>query len=163
MKDKLPFARDRMVECYFWAIGSVPDPKWDLKAIVELREYLKVCYNHVNEMVEDALNTLGLDILPYIMDQKQNGIMEDTCQQHWMNIFKMHGSQLALQSTGSDKGLICDSWKKLNKLAAGSSLPTGFAETALAMTRCVQRMYQFSDWFGIQSKANKDCLNSCIW
>ncbi|MFQ6658664.1 hypothetical protein Gotur_027821 [Gossypium turneri] len=28
MKDKLPFARDRMVECYFWAIGSVPDPKF---------------------------------------------------------------------------------------------------------------------------------------
>ncbi|MBA0729021.1 hypothetical protein Golax_025981 [Gossypium laxum] len=61
------------------------------------------------------------------------------------------------------KDLICDSWKKLNKLVAGSSLPTGFAETALAMTRCVQRMYQFSDWFGIQSKANKDGLNSCIW
>ncbi|KAG8472610.1 hypothetical protein CXB51_034398 [Gossypium anomalum] len=113
MKDKLPFARDRMVESYFWAMGSVPDPKfskcrinmtkygslvtmlddvydiygsmdelhkyttavkrWDLEAIVELPDYMKVCYkgtyNHVNEMVEDALNTLGLDILPYIKDQ----------------------------------------------------------------------------------------------
>ncbi|MFQ6671286.1 hypothetical protein Gotur_035886 [Gossypium turneri] len=46
----------------------------------------KAMYNHLNEMVEDALNTLGQDILPYIKDQKQNGIMEDTCQQHWRNI-----------------------------------------------------------------------------
>ncbi|MBA0754951.1 hypothetical protein Gogos_021974, partial [Gossypium gossypioides] len=58
------------------------------------------------------------------------------------------------------KDLICDSWKKLNKLVAHSSLPTGFAETALAMVRCVERMYQFGDWFGVQNKANKDCQNS---
>ncbi|XP_022717547.1 probable terpene synthase 9 [Durio zibethinus] len=113
IKEKLPFARDRMVECYFWATGSVPEPqfykcrrnltkfgslttvlddvydiygsmdeldaytnavnRWDLEAMEELPEYMKVCYsamyNHVNEMVEDASNDLGLDILPYIRDQ----------------------------------------------------------------------------------------------
>ncbi|TYG37590.1 hypothetical protein ES288_D13G153600v1 [Gossypium darwinii] len=285
MKDKLPFARDRMLECYFWAMGTVPDPKfskcrrnltkygsiatllddvydtygsmdelhkyttavkrWDLEAIVELPEYMNVCYkamyNHVNEMVEDALNTHGLDILPYIKDQWMcyvqslhvgaewyyGGYMPTTLEEYFKNSWISIGIPLSLayvflamledsnslnqcelqlfeQWSSSDlfylpslitrllddlttsnvemergettnsiqcymiqegvseeeardhiKDLICDSMKKFNKLVAHSSLPTGFAETALAMVRCVQRMYQFGDWFGVQSKANK--------
>ncbi|TYH34864.1 hypothetical protein ES332_D13G154100v1 [Gossypium tomentosum] len=293
MKDKLPFARDRMLECYFWAMGTVPDPKfskcrrnltkygsiatllddvydtygsmdelhkyttavkrWDLEAIVELPEYMNVCYkamyNHVNEMVEDALNTHGLDILPYIKDQWMcyvqslhvgaewyyGGYMPTTLEEYFKNSWISIGIPLSLayvflamledsnslnqcelqlfeQWSSSDlfylpslitrllddlttsnvemergettnsiqcymiqegvseeeardhiKDLICDSMKKFNKLVAHSSLPTGFAETALAMVRCVQRMYQFGDWFGVQSKANKDCQNSLLF
>ncbi|MBA0751705.1 hypothetical protein Gogos_000611 [Gossypium gossypioides] len=137
-------------------------------------------------MVEDALNTLGLNILPYIKDQLVWPTYFLQCLRipaHSINVNCNYSSSGPDGKRGDNKfnpmlhegpvseeeardhikGLICDSWKKLNKLVAGSSLPTGFAETALAMTRCVQRMYQFSDWFGIQSKANKDCLNSCIW
>ncbi|PPD78344.1 hypothetical protein GOBAR_AA32190 [Gossypium barbadense] len=240
MKDKLPFARDRMVECYFLAMGSVPDPKfskcrrnltkfgslatilddvydiygqcisfinaqllWDLEATVELPEYMNVCYkamyNHVNEMVEDALNTLGLDILPYIKDQvriqyanqENTRYMPTTLEAYFKNAWISIGIAVGLayvflvemergETTSSTqcymiqgvsaeeardhiKDLICDSWKKLNKLVAQSSLPTGFAETALAMVRCVQQMYQFGDWFGVQSKANKDCQNSSLF
>ncbi|MFQ6671285.1 hypothetical protein Gotur_035886 [Gossypium turneri] len=293
MKDKLLFARDRMLECYFWAMGSVPDPKfskcrrnltkfgslatilddvydiygsmdelhkyttavkmWDLEAIVELPEYMNVCYkamyNHLNEMVEDALNTLGQDILPYIKDQWMcyvqslhveaewyyGGYMPTTLEEYLKNAWISIGIAVGLayvflailedsnslnqcelqlfeqwssfdlfyfpslitrllddlttsnvemergETTNSTqcymiqeevseeeardhiKDLICDSWKKLNKLVAQSSLPTGFAETALAMVRCVQQMYQFGDWFGVQSKANKDCQNSSLF
>ncbi|KAK5772223.1 probable terpene synthase 9 [Gossypium arboreum] len=293
MKDKLPFARDRMVESYFWAMGSVPDPKfskcrrnmtkygslvtmlddvydiygskdelhkyttavkrWDLEAIVELPEYMKVCYkgmyNHVNEMLEDALNTLGLDILPYIKDQWMCYVqslhveaewyygeympttLDEYLKNAWISIGIPVGLayiflamledsnslnqcelQLFEQWSSSDlfylpslitrllddlstsevemergeainsiqcymiqegvseeeardhiKDLISDLWKKLNKSVAHSSLPTGFAEAALAMVRCVHGMYQFGDWFGIQSKANKDCQNSLLF
>ncbi|PPS20465.1 hypothetical protein GOBAR_AA00117 [Gossypium barbadense] len=251
MKDKLPFARDRMVESYFWAMGSVPDPKfskcrrnmtkyaslvtmlddvydiygskdelhkyttavkrWDLEAIVELPEYMKVCYkgmyNHVNEMLEDALNTLGLDILPYIKDQVRiqyanqentkaewyyGEYMPTTLDEYLKNAWISIGIPVGLayiflvemergeainsiqcymiqegvseeEARDHIKDLISDLWKKLNKSVAHSSLPTGFAEAALAMVRCVHGMYQFGDWFGIQSKANKDCQNSLLF
>ncbi|MBA0636760.1 hypothetical protein Godav_029367, partial [Gossypium davidsonii] len=41
------------------------------------------------------------------------------------------------------KDLICDSWKKLNKLVAHSSLPTGFAESALAMISSLSKIYKY--------------------
>ncbi|OMP12050.1 hypothetical protein COLO4_03493 [Corchorus olitorius] len=46
---------------------------WDLKAAEELPEYMKVLYSaiydHVNEMVHDALQDTGIDILPYIKEK----------------------------------------------------------------------------------------------
>ncbi|XP_022717843.1 probable terpene synthase 9 [Durio zibethinus] len=292
IKEKLPFARDRMVECYFWATGSVPEPqfykcrrnltkfgslttvlddvydiygsmdeldaytnavnRWDLEAMEELPEYMKVCYsamyNHVNEMVEDASNDLGLDILPYIRDQWvcysrslhveagwhnggymptldeyfKNawisigisvglayaflGVLEDSKShrnfplqffEHWheselfywpsliarllddlttskmemergetTNSIQCHMIQEGVseeEARAHIKGLVSDSWKKLNKFIVHHSLPVGFANAAMAMTRCVQRMYHFGDWFGIQSKANIDCVNSSLF
>ncbi|GMI85132.1 terpene synthase 02 [Hibiscus trionum] len=274
MKENVPFARDRMVECYFWAVGSMPDPKfqkcrrnltkfgslttvlddvydiygsmdelhkytaavirWDLEVIEELPEYMK-----------DALNASGVNILPYIKDQwvcyvrslhveaewYYKGYMP-TSDEHLRNAWTSIGipvglayvflavledsrllnhSQLQFFDNWSDsdffylpalitrllddlttskvemergeitnsiqcymiqesvseeeardhvKDLISASWKKLNKLVAH---PCGFARNALAMTRCVHRMYQFGDWFGIQSNANKDCVTSSLF
>ncbi|XWS10204.1 hypothetical protein CRYUN_Cryun39dG0055100 [Craigia yunnanensis] len=112
LKEKLPFARDRLVECYVWALGSMPKPqfskgrknvakigimetfvddiydvygsidelekftealdRWDIKAVEELPEYMKVyyvaLYNSVDGIALDASNDLGLDVLPYIKD-----------------------------------------------------------------------------------------------
>ncbi|XVE98492.1 hypothetical protein REPUB_Repub03eG0111300 [Reevesia pubescens] len=290
IKEKLPFARDRMVECYFWAVGSVPEPqfykcrrnitkfgslatviddvydvygsldeldaytnavnRWDVKAMEELPEYMKVCYlamyNHVNEMVEDASKDHGFDILPYIKDQwvchtrsmqvearwyyggyiptldeyLKNGcisigipvgltyaffgvLAEDSKSQHNFPL-QLSDSELfylpslivrllddvntsklemekekttnsiqcymiqeeVSQEEARDhmKSLISDSLKKLNKcIADNHSLPTAFANAALSMTRCVQLMYQFGDWFAIQTKANKDCVTSSLF
>ncbi|OMO52803.1 hypothetical protein COLO4_36963 [Corchorus olitorius] len=43
---------------------------WDLKAMEELPEYMKVCYSalydHISEMAQDALKDNGMDILPYV-------------------------------------------------------------------------------------------------
>ena len=51
----------------------LPNCRWDIKAIEQLPEYMKVIflamYNHVSEMVEDALIHNGMDILPYIKEQ----------------------------------------------------------------------------------------------
>ncbi|KAK8623119.1 hypothetical protein V6N13_118012 [Hibiscus sabdariffa] len=114
VKERYPFARDRMLENYVWSMGAtLPDPKfsksrrnlakfasmaavtddmcdtygtldevekytdavnrWDLKAMEELPEYMKplyqASYNHVSEMVQDALIDNGIDILPYIKEQ----------------------------------------------------------------------------------------------
>ncbi|KAK8655143.1 hypothetical protein V6N13_107733 [Hibiscus sabdariffa] len=113
IKERLPFARDRLVEIYFFAMGSAPPgpqyakcrrnivkfaslatplddiydtygsldeldkytdavKRWDLKAMEELPEYMKflyeAIYNHVSEMVQDALIDNGIDILPYLKE-----------------------------------------------------------------------------------------------
>ncbi|KAK8519737.1 hypothetical protein V6N13_031774 [Hibiscus sabdariffa] len=292
MKEKIPFARDRMVECYFWAMGSVPEPKfhkcrrnltkygslatvlddvydiygsmdelqkyttavkrWDAEVIEELPEYMEICYKamyeHVNEMVEDALNAHGVNILPYIKDQwvfyvqslhveaewyygGHMPTLDEHLKNSWISIGiavglayvflalledsdSLNRSQLQFFDNWSDsdlfylpslitrllddlttsklemkrgevtnsiqcymieegvseeeardyvKCLTSESWKRLNKLVLDPSLPTGFAKSALTMTRCVQRMYQFGDWFGIQSSANKDAVTSSLF
>ncbi|GMJ11644.1 terpene synthase 02 [Hibiscus trionum] len=294
MKEKLPFARDRMVECYFWAVGSVPEPKfykcrrnltkygslatvlddvydiygsmdelkkyttavkrWNMEVRDELPEYMEVCYkamyDHVNEMVEDALNAHGLNILPYIKEMLMwvcyvqslhveaewyyGGYMptlDEHLKNSWISIgiavglayvflalledsdsldhsqlqFFDHWSESDLfylsslitrllddlttskvemergeitnsiqcymiqegvseeEARNHIKSLTSESWKRLNKLVVDPSIPTGFAKIALTMTRCVQRMYQFGDWFGIQSTANKDCVTSSLF
>ncbi|GMJ02858.1 terpene synthase 03 [Hibiscus trionum] len=113
-KERYPFARDRLIENYVWAMGATPPApqfsksrrnlakfaslaavtddicdtygtldevekytdavnRWDLKAMEELPEYMKplyqASYNHVSEMVQDALVDNGIDILPYIKEQ----------------------------------------------------------------------------------------------
>ncbi|KAK8638485.1 hypothetical protein V6N13_136906 [Hibiscus sabdariffa] len=204
MKEKVPFARDRMVECYFWAMGSVPEPKfykcrrnltkygslatvlddvydiygsldelqkyttavkrWDVEVIEELPEYMKICYKamyeHVNEMVEDALNAHGVNILPYIKDQLE---MERGEVTNSIQCYMIEEGVSEEEARDYIKSLISESWKRLNKLVVDPSLPTGFAKSALTMTRCVQRMYQFGDWFGIQSSANKDAVTSSLF
>ncbi|MBA0636815.1 hypothetical protein Godav_029167 [Gossypium davidsonii] len=57
-------------------------------------------------MVEDALNTLGLDILPYIKDQVQMERGETT------NSIQCYMIQGVSEEEARDqiKGLICDSW-----------------------------------------------------
>ncbi|XP_017979891.1 PREDICTED: gamma-terpinene synthase, chloroplastic-like [Theobroma cacao] len=56
--------------------------RWDLnKAMEELPKYMKVSfsaiYNHVSEMVQDALKGYGMDILPYIKETMQSRQYED--------------------------------------------------------------------------------------
>ncbi|KAI8011499.1 putative terpene synthase 9 [Camellia lanceoleosa] len=50
--------------------------KWDLKAMEELPEYMKICYlamfNFGNEIAYDVLKNHGLDVLSYIKEQWTN-------------------------------------------------------------------------------------------
>ncbi|OIT33133.1 PREDICTED: (-)-camphene/tricyclene synthase, chloroplastic-like [Nicotiana attenuata] len=109
---KLPFSRDRLVECFFWAVGMVlfePQQghcrvnlakinalattlddiydiygtyhelqlftdaveRWDLKAMEQLPEYMKVMYlamfNTINEIVYEVLKEQGINVLPYLI------------------------------------------------------------------------------------------------
>ncbi|KAK4438098.1 (-)-alpha-terpineol synthase [Sesamum alatum] len=117
--EKLPFARDRMVECYFWNTGVFSHPRygyprimasklnalvtviddifdiygthhelqlfnnaiqrWDVKAIEELPNYMKICYlalyNFINEMAYDVLKQHGLLIIPHLRKS-----WEDLCK-----------------------------------------------------------------------------------
>nr|QKS73430.1 geraniol synthase [Swertia mussotii] len=108
--DKLPFARDRPLECFLWTVGLMPEPKysscrielaktiaillviddifdthgtidelvlftnairrWDLKAMEELPEYMRICYmalyNTTNEISYKILKENGWSVLPYL-------------------------------------------------------------------------------------------------
>ncbi|KAL9297602.1 hypothetical protein ACSQ67_023498 [Phaseolus vulgaris] len=72
LASKLSFSRDRLMECFFWAVGMIFEPQLsDLrKAIQVLPDYMKICflalYNTVNEFAYDALKEQGQDILPYL-------------------------------------------------------------------------------------------------
>ncbi|KAF5746034.1 terpene synthase 9 [Tripterygium wilfordii] len=115
-KEKLSFARDRLMENYLWALGIVFEPhhskcrigltkfvciltaiddmydvygsldeleiftgavkRWDLKAMEDLPEYMKLCYyatyNFANELAYDVLKDHGLDTLPYFKEAWTN-------------------------------------------------------------------------------------------
>ncbi|XWS10164.1 hypothetical protein CRYUN_Cryun39dG0052000 [Craigia yunnanensis] len=263
-KETLPFVRDRLLECYFWAMGCGPQVqfskfrwnltkfayiatviddiydtygsldelekftnavyRWDLKAIDQLPEYMKVIYsalyNHVSEMVEDALIHNGMDILPYIKEQWSyfirgylqearwlhngyNPTADEYLENAWHTIEHWSESDLvclpayiirllddlktakiemergesmnfihfymiekgASEEEASDhvKGLIRNLWKKLNKaIVKDSHRAPAIVKVTVEMTRSIHRMYQYGDWFGIQSKKNKDCVKSIL-
>ncbi|KAI5333887.1 hypothetical protein L3X38_024019 [Prunus dulcis] len=97
--NKLPFARDRVVECYFWALGTYFEPqycfartslskvfavtaaiddiydvygtqeelelfteafeRWDISALDQLPEYMKVCYGAMLDVYTEIEEKLG--------------------------------------------------------------------------------------------------------
>nr|GMD37792.1 isoprene synthase, chloroplastic-like [Ipomoea batatas] len=108
LADKLSFARDRLMESFFWAIGMSYDPqhsksreavtktfklvtvlddvydvygsldelekftaaaeRWDVDAIKDLPDYMKLCYlslfNTVNDLAYDTLKDKGETVIP---------------------------------------------------------------------------------------------------
>ncbi|XP_017979597.1 PREDICTED: probable terpene synthase 9 [Theobroma cacao] len=291
-KERLPFARDRLLESYFWTMGSCPPGpqfsryrrnlakfasmvtalddifdvygsldelekytdavnRWDLnKAMEELPEYMKVSfsamYNHVSEMVQDALKDNGMDISPYIKEQWScyvRGYLKEArwfhsgytptadeylenasvsiaisisivygvfgvaghsineylseFVEHWsasdlvrlpayiirliddlntaeiemkrgesMNFIHFYMTQEGVseeEARDHVKALIRNLWKKLNKVIVKDSLRApDIVKVAVEMTRCTHRIYQYGDWFGIQSKENQDCVKSIL-
>ncbi|KAK9005290.1 hypothetical protein V6N11_042733 [Hibiscus sabdariffa] len=73
------------LEKYMDAVNS----RWDLKAVEELPEYMKffyeAMYNHVTEMVQDALIDNGIDILPYLKEQWQQYVGAYLKEAQWMH------------------------------------------------------------------------------
>ena len=61
------------------------------------------------------------------------------------------------------RALIRSMWKKFNKaIAENYGRAPEIVKVALTMVRCVHYIYQSGDWFGIQSKENKDCVKSIL-
>ncbi|RWR88362.1 trans-ocimene synthase [Cinnamomum micranthum f. kanehirae] len=52
--------------------------RWDIEALETLPEYMKICYlalfNFVHEVSYDTLKDYGWNILPFIREEKQNGL-----------------------------------------------------------------------------------------
>ncbi|KAL4193784.1 hypothetical protein AMTRI_Chr06g178610 [Amborella trichopoda] len=94
---QLTFARDRPLECYFWMVGIFSEPsfskfiddiydiygsleeleiftnaiqRWDLSAMEELPEYMKICYlalyNTINQMAIEILNDYGRNVVMHL-------------------------------------------------------------------------------------------------
>lgn len=127
--EKLSFARDRPMECYFWTIGGLPEPKysgarielaktiaillviddifdtygsiselslfnnavqkWDLDAIEQLPEYMKICYtalyNTTNEIAYKILKEQGRNVLPSLRRVWMNTIEAFMVEANWFS------------------------------------------------------------------------------
>ncbi|XP_019194049.1 PREDICTED: isoprene synthase, chloroplastic-like isoform X1 [Ipomoea nil] len=129
LADKLSFARDRLMESFFWAIGMSYDPqhsksreavtktfklvtvlddvydvygsldelekftaaaeRWDVDAIKDLPDYMKLCYlslfNTVNDLAYDTLKDKGENVIP-IMKKVWADLLKAFLQEaEWMN------------------------------------------------------------------------------
>ncbi|XVF77851.1 hypothetical protein PTKIN_Ptkin14bG0080300 [Pterospermum kingtungense] len=138
--------------------------EWDLKSIEQLPEYMKVTYsalyNHVSEMIQDALTDNGMDILPYVKQQIE---MERGETMNFIHFYMIQKGASEEETCDHVKGLIRNLWKKLNKaILKDSDRAPAVVKVALDMTRTTHRIYQYGDWFGIQSKDNQDCINSIL-
>ncbi|KAE8680306.1 3R-linalool synthase, putative isoform 2 [Hibiscus syriacus] len=107
IKERLPFARDRLPEIYFWAMGCVPpgpqfskcrrnltkfgsaNPIDDIfdtyGSLDELEKYMDAVNSHVSEMVQDALTDNGIDILPYLKEQWKHYIGTYYKEAQWLH------------------------------------------------------------------------------
>ncbi|PON75441.1 Squalene/phytoene synthase [Trema orientale] len=60
LTNKLPFARDRIVELYFWMLGVFFEPQWDINCTNQLPKYMKQYYQIFltvyREMEEELVN-----------------------------------------------------------------------------------------------------------
>ncbi|CAA0806721.1 1-8-cineole synthase 1- chloroplastic [Striga hermonthica] len=71
LTQKMPFARDRLVECYFWATSGISIVfRWDIEAIGELPDYMQICFlaldNFVDEAAYNIFKEKGFLALPHL-------------------------------------------------------------------------------------------------
>ncbi|KAG5255118.1 (-)-germacrene synthase [Salix suchowensis] len=57
---KLPFARDRVVECYFWILAV-----WEITAVDQLPEYMKVAYKALLDVYTEIEETMVNEEISY--------------------------------------------------------------------------------------------------
>ncbi|XP_040361608.1 (-)-germacrene D synthase isoform X2 [Rosa chinensis] len=103
---KLPFARDRVIECYFWILGVYFEPKyyfarrtltkvaamtsiiddiydvWDISAIDELLEYMKVCYKALLDVYAETEQELAKSSLAYRIDYAKEAMKRQVRAYH---------------------------------------------------------------------------------
>uniref|UniRef100_A0A1W7HBY8 Putative geraniol synthase n=1 Tax=Scoparia dulcis TaxID=107240 RepID=A0A1W7HBY8_SCODU len=129
LADKLSFSRNQPKECFLWAVGILPEPKysapridlakavamlivlddvydahgtmddlslfthaiqrWDLNAIEQLPEYMKICYmalyNTTSEIAQRVLIEQGRNIMPFLARAWIDTIEAYMVEAQWVN------------------------------------------------------------------------------
>uniref|UniRef100_A0A6N2MI21 Terpene synthase N-terminal domain-containing protein n=1 Tax=Salix viminalis TaxID=40686 RepID=A0A6N2MI21_SALVM len=153
---KLHFARDRLIESFYWAVGVSFEPQysdcrksvakiWDVFVIDDLPDYMKLCflalYNTINEIAYDNLKEKGENILPYLTKA-----WADLC-----NAFLQEAKWLHNKSTPTFDDYFGNAWKS-------SSGPLQLAEIARGETvnsvSCYMRTKGISEELATESVMN---------
>ncbi|KDP36233.1 hypothetical protein JCGZ_09953 [Jatropha curcas] len=83
-KTKLPFVRDRVVECYFWTIGV-----WDIACMDQLPEYMKLCYMALldiyDEMERELSEQGSSSYIHYAKDEMKKLVQAYLVEANWMS------------------------------------------------------------------------------
>ncbi|XP_031268180.1 (E)-beta-farnesene synthase-like [Pistacia vera] len=65
---KLPYIRDRMVEEYFWILGMIFEPQWDIGAIDMLPDYMKFIYKSLLDFFAEMEEDMSKEGRAYCVD-----------------------------------------------------------------------------------------------
>ncbi|KAL7250324.1 hypothetical protein ACSBR1_012349 [Camellia fascicularis] len=141
--------------------------RWDLKAMEELPEYMKICYlamfNFGNEIAYDVLKNHGLDVLSYIKEQDEIERGDVAKSIHCCMIKEGVSEEEARDCI---KALISFSWKKLNEATAKINHrhhpARSIVTMSLNMARTAQSIFQHGDGIGTSIGITKDRLTSLI-
>ncbi|KAF5929951.1 hypothetical protein HYC85_000117 [Camellia sinensis] len=141
--------------------------RWDLKAMEELPEYMKICYlamfNFGNEIAYDVLKNHGLDVLSYIKEQDEIERGDVAKSIHCCMIKEGVAEEEARDRI---KALISFSWKKLNEATAKINHrhhpARSIVTMSLNMARTAQSIFQHGDGIGTSIGITKDRLTSLI-
>lgn len=82
---------------------------------------------------------------------------------NYLHFYMMENGASEKEASNHLKNLIRNSWKKLNKaVVEDSTRVPAIVKLAVNVTRCAHGVYEYGDWFGIQSKNNQYLAKSIL-
>uniref|UniRef100_A0A0A0LMX2 Uncharacterized protein n=1 Tax=Cucumis sativus TaxID=3659 RepID=A0A0A0LMX2_CUCSA len=159
---KLSFARDRLIESFFWTVGIGFEPEFSYFR----RSLTKI--NALITIIDDVYDVYGsLDELELFT----NAVERDLDELERGDVPK--SIQCYMNDTGASESnareyirhLIDETWKKLNKTEVENNysiFPRVFVERAKNLARMAQCMYQYGDGHGMGYQETKDRVMSLL-
>ncbi|XP_028772666.1 myrcene synthase, chloroplastic-like [Neltuma alba] len=179
------FGYFRRVVSKVFAVITIIDDIWDVNAIDELPDYMKICFlalnNFVNEVAFDFLKENGRNIILHI--KKVDSIRFEEYSNvicYVLTIFRLVNDlgiakrekvtgdipksvECYMNETGASEAkarrqinsLICETWKEMNKEVSNSSCSGSFMEVAVNLVRMCMCEYQHGDGHIVQDDETK--------
>ncbi|KAI3473714.1 hypothetical protein Pfo_031355 [Paulownia fortunei] len=180
LAEKLPFSRDRLVECYFLTIGELFQPQYGYSRIME---YISnawisisgpVMLSHAYFLVTNPIEKEAVQSLyKYHNIVRCSSMILRLANDHRFDEMKRGDVPKSIQCYMNETGahreeardyvrfLIRETWKNMNEeVVADSPFPQGFVRSAVDLGRMAQYMYQHGDGHGIQYPQMKDRISS---
>ncbi|KAK6145712.1 hypothetical protein DH2020_022532 [Rehmannia glutinosa] len=189
LSEKLPFARDKLVECYLWTIGGLFEPQYRYSRIMatKVNAFITIIddkfdvYGTLEELqlfnnVIQRWDIEGIDTLPNYMQicfLALNNFIDEMAYHDEMKRGDVPKSiQCYMNEIGADREeartyirfLINETWKKMNEeQVADSPFQQEFLRSSVDLGRMAQYMYQYGDGHGMHFPQMKVCISSLLF